>query len=53
MVGEYAEKINDAEKIINSFIDSFKEDAVKVRLQLLTATVKLYLKKPEEGEDVI
>ena len=53
MIGEYAEKINEAEKLIDSFADSFLEDPTSVKLQLLTATVKLYLKKPDEGEDVI
>lgn len=53
IIGEYAEKINEAEKLIDSFADSFLEDPTKVKLALLTATVKLYLKKPDEGEDII
>ena len=53
MVGEYAEKINEAEKLIDQFADSFLEDPIKVKLSLLTSAVKLYLKKPDEGEDVI
>ena len=53
IVGEYAEKITDAEKLIDSFADNFLEEPDKVKLQLLTAAVKLFLKKPEEGEDVI
>jgi hypothetical protein len=32
IVGEYAEKINDAEKLINEFADSFLEDPDKVKL---------------------
>jgi len=53
IIGEYAEKINDAEKLINNFADSFMEEHDKVRLSLLTATVKLYLKKPDESEELI
>lgn len=53
IVGEYAEKINDSEKVIEGFIEGFLEEPDKVKLQLLTATVKLFLKKPEEGEDII
>ena len=30
IIGEYAEKIPEAETIIDSFIDSFLEDPVKV-----------------------
>ena len=53
IVGEFAEKISDSEKIIDNFADSFLEDPDRVKLALLTAAVKLFLKKPEEGEDVI
>lgn len=34
-------------------IDGFLEEPDSVKLAILTATVKLYLKKPEEGEDMI
>ena len=53
VVGEYAEKITDSEKLIDSFADGFLEEPDKVKLQILTAAVKLFLKKPEDGEDVI
>jgi vesicle coat complex subunit len=53
IVGEYAEKINDSEKLVEGFLESFLEDPDRVKLQILTAAVKLFLKKPEEGEDVI
>lgn len=53
IIGEYAEKINDAEKLIEAFADTFIEDPDRVKLSLLTAAVKLYLKKPDEGEDTI
>ncbi len=53
IIGEYAEKITDSEKLIESFLEQFMEEHDKVRLSLLTATVKLYLKKPDESEDLI
>lgn len=53
IIGEYAEKINEAENLIESFTESFLEDHDKVKLALLTAAVKLYLKKPDEGEQII
>ncbi len=53
IIGEYAEKIQQSEVLIEQFIDSFLEDHDKVKLAILTATVKLYLKKPEEGELII
>jgi AP-1 complex subunit beta-1 len=53
IIGEYAEKINEAEKLIETFADTFIEDPDSVKLALLTAAVKLYLKKPDEGESII
>jgi hypothetical protein len=32
IVGEYAEKINEAEKLIDSFADSFNEEPDKVKM---------------------
>lgn len=53
IVGEYAEKIPDALKIIEGFQAQFLEDPDAVKLSLLTAAVKLYLKKPEQSENLI
>ncbi len=53
IIGEYAEKINESENLIDSFTESFVEEPDKVKLQILTATVKLYLKKPDEADDLI
>lgn len=53
IVGEYAEKIDGSEKIIENFSKQFLEDPDSVKLQLITATVKLYLKKPEKSGELI
>jgi vesicle coat complex subunit len=53
VIGEYAEQIPDSEKLIESFIEMFLEEHDKVKLSILTAAVKLYLKKPDEGEEII
>lgn len=53
IVGEFAEKIENSEKIIEKFADQFFEDPDSVKLQLITAGVKLYLKKPEKSEALI
>jgi len=53
IIGEFAEKIDGAEKLIEEFSKSLTEEPYNVQLQLLTATVKLYLKKPDEGEELI
>jgi AP-1 complex subunit beta-1 len=51
ILGEYAEKVDKAEELLVAF--DFLDEPDAVKLQLLTAAVKLFLKKPEEGEEVI
>ncbi|MQL72775.1 hypothetical protein Taro_005105 [Colocasia esculenta] len=49
IIGEYAERIDNADELLESFLESFPEEPALVQLQLLSATVKLFLKKPTEG----
>ncbi|KAI5413138.1 hypothetical protein KIW84_057663 [Lathyrus oleraceus] len=49
IIGEYAERIDNADELLESFLESFPEEPALVQLQFLTATVKLFLKKPTEG----
>ncbi|KAK4435379.1 Beta-adaptin-like protein C [Sesamum alatum] len=49
IIGEYAERIDNADELLESFLETFPEEPSQVQLQLLTATVKLFLKKPTEG----
>ncbi|KAI8975200.1 adaptin N terminal region-domain-containing protein [Mycotypha africana] len=53
IVGEYAEKIDNADDLMTFFIENFKEENAQVQLQLLTATVKLFLKKPSENQGLV
>lgn len=53
IIGEYAEKITNSLSLLEFFIESFVEESLLVQLQLLTASVKLYLKRPNEGQDVV
>lgn len=46
--GEYAERIDNADELLETFLETFPEETAPVQLQLLTATVKLFLKKPTE-----
>ena len=49
MIGEYGEFIKEGPYILESIIDGFKtETSNSVRLELLTATVKLFFKRPPE-----
>lgn len=70
IVGEYAEKINNAGDILSGFVDGFSEEFTQVcpcwtilcnimlmpsqtQLQILTAVVKLFLKKPDQAQGLV
>jgi vesicle coat complex subunit len=71
IVGEYAEKINNAGEILTNFVDTFAEEFTQVcadvwiltkkkranssqtQLQILTAVVKLFLKKPDQAQGLV
>merc|ERR1719253_63499 len=46
IIGEYAERIDNSAELLESFLESFQEEPANVQLQLLTATVKMFLKTP-------
>lgn len=48
IIGEYAERIDNADELLEQFLESFPEEPSSVQLQLMTASVKLFLKKPSE-----
>ncbi|KAJ3216080.1 hypothetical protein HDU67_009960 [Dinochytrium kinnereticum] len=53
IIGEYAERIENADELLDFFIDNFKDENSQVQLQLLTATVKLFLKKPGNAQKIV
>merc|ERR1712241_1359894 len=53
IIGEYAERIDNADELLESFLDNFNDENSQVQLQLLTAIVKLFLKKPTETQELV
>ena len=53
IIGEYAERIDNADELLHGFLDGFQDENTQVQLQLLTAIVKLFLKKPTETRDLV
>lgn len=53
IVGEYAEKISNADEILTGFVDGFMEEFTQTQLQILTAVVKLFLKKPSANQSLV
>jgi AP-1 complex subunit beta-1 len=53
IVGEYAEKISNAGDILAGFVDGFGEEFSQTQLQILTAVVKLFLKRPQAAQGLV
>jgi vesicle coat complex subunit len=53
IVGEYAEKINNAGDILAGFVEGFNEEFSQTQLQILTAVVKLFLKRPDKAQGLV
>ncbi len=51
--GEYADRIDNAGELLTSFLEVFGDENIQVQLQLLTAIVKLFLKKPAGNQELV
>lgn len=53
IIGEYAERIDNAGELLDTFLETFLEEDPAVQLQLLTATVKCFLKNPDDTQEMV
>jgi len=53
ILGEYAERIENVDELLDAFLVNFHDEAPIVQQQLLTAIVKLFLKKPGSTQDMV
>ena len=53
VIGEYSNIIDNANELLGLFIDSYHDEKPVVQLQLLTAAVKLFLRRPDAGKEVM
>ncbi|XP_064612235.1 AP-1 complex subunit beta-1-like [Liolophura sinensis] len=53
IIGEYAERIDNADELLESFLEGFQDENTQVQLQLLTAIVKLFLKRPTDTQELV
>ncbi|XP_039275550.1 AP-1 complex subunit beta-1 [Nilaparvata lugens] len=53
IIGEYAERIDNADELLESFLEGFHDENTQVQLQLLTAIVKLFLKRPSDTQELV
>jgi AP-1 complex subunit beta-1 len=53
IIGEYSDRIDNAPELLESFVEHFEDEQAQVQLQLLTAIVKLFLKRPEDAKELV
>lgn len=51
--GEYVDRIDNADELLENFLETFHDEPSSVQLQLLTATVKLFLKRPASSQSLV
>ena len=53
IIGEYAEKIDNADDLLESFLNNLDDENPQVQLQLVTAILKLFLKRPTDTQELV
>lgn len=53
IIGQYADRIDNADALLESFLDTFSDEHSIVQLSLLTAIVKLFIKRPTAGQELV
>ena len=53
IIGEYAERIDNADELLESFLDNFHDENCQVQLQFLISIVKLFLKRPTDTQELV
>jgi AP-2 complex subunit beta-1 len=53
VIGQYAGRIDNADVLLEDFLDTFADETVEVQLALLTATVKLFIQRPTKGQELV
>ncbi|KAG8748659.1 hypothetical protein FRC10_000050 [Ceratobasidium sp. 414] len=53
IIGQYADRIDNAEELMEDLTYNFLSESAEVQLALLTAIVKLFIKKPEQGKELV
>lgn len=53
IIGQYADRIDNADALLEDFLYTFADEPVDVQLALLTATVKLFLQRPTKAQEIV
>lgn len=53
IIGQYADRIDNSDVLLDDFLFTFAEEPHEVQLALLTATVKLFIQRPSKGQELV
>ena len=53
VIGQYADRIENSDVLLEDFLDTFADEPIEVQLALLTATVKLFIHRPTKGQALV
>ena len=53
VIGQYADRIDNSDVLLDDFLFSYADEPVEVQLALLTATVKLFIQRPTKGQVIV
>ncbi|TWU76568.1 hypothetical protein ED733_007904 [Metarhizium rileyi] len=53
VIGQYADRIENSDALLEDFLYTFAEEPVEVQLALLTATVKLFIQRPTRAQELV
>lgn len=53
VIGQYADRIENSEVLLEDFLDTWADETHEVQLALLTATVKLFIQRPTKGQELV
>ena len=53
IIGQYADRIQNSDVLLDDFLSTFAEETKEVQLALLTATVKLFIQRPIKGQELV
>jgi AP-2 complex subunit beta-1 len=53
IIGQYADRIGNAEDLLKDYLSTFHDEPIEVRLALLTATVKFFIQRPTKGSALV
>ncbi|PHH65299.1 hypothetical protein CDD81_2711 [Ophiocordyceps australis] len=53
VIGQYADRIENSDALLEDFLYTFSEEPVEVQLALLTATVKMFIQRPTKSQELV